>query len=156
MIHQGDILLCRNLRQGHLYLPGGHVEFAEPARDALEREMREEAGVDLRAGRLLGVLEASFQQPDRRGQMKDHHELNLVFELRLPSASDVDPQSIRSLEPKIQLLWVPLANLTGPSPKAAVLPENIHKLLVDIALIGSMAAGDRNAWLGDLRGERPQ
>ncbi|MDD4443198.1 MAG: NUDIX domain-containing protein, partial [Kiritimatiellae bacterium] len=40
----GHILLCHGKRSALTYLPGGHIEFRETARQALEREIAEELG----------------------------------------------------------------------------------------------------------------
>ena len=79
---QGKLLVCRSLAGGHIYLPGGHVEFDEPASAALEREMLEETGWRVRAGGLIATVESRFTQPgSKTGKPKPHHEINLVFSI---------------------------------------------------------------------------
>lgn len=91
---QGLVLLCQNREHGYCYLPGGHVEFGEPAARAVERELLEEAGAQVRAGGLLLVEELHFEQ---RG--KPRHELTLVFHVE--HALD----QVVSREPDIGFLW---------------------------------------------------
>jgi 8-oxo-dGTP diphosphatase len=50
----GRVLLVKNERRGW-EPPGGQVELGEDLFAALEREVREEAGVEVRAGNLLSV-----------------------------------------------------------------------------------------------------
>jgi ADP-ribose pyrophosphatase YjhB (NUDIX family) len=56
----GKMLAVRARGRDLLYLPGGKREPGEQDRDALTREVREELGVELRAGSLrpLGVIDA--------------------------------------------------------------------------------------------------
>ena len=35
----GSVLICKGLKAGNLYFPGGHIEFGETGRYALEREI---------------------------------------------------------------------------------------------------------------------
>ena len=70
--------MCRNIAAGYLYLPGGHIEFAEPASEALRRELLEETNQKIAVGPLLLTTESTFHD----GQ-SDHHEINLIFQAQL-------------------------------------------------------------------------
>jgi 8-oxo-dGTP diphosphatase len=78
--HQDCLVVARESRRGepHLSLPGGRPKRGEELLDALAREVLEETGVHVRAGRLLYVAECvnSYGTQD----------VNLVF-----AASAVDP-----------------------------------------------------------------
>lgn len=103
MFRGSTVLLCRAIRHGYLYLPGGHVEFDEPARAAVEREFKEECGLTVRAGDLLLVSEAAFESGKRR-----HHEINLVFHVEHEGGP---PERVVSNEPEIAFEWADLAGI---------------------------------------------
>lgn len=138
---RGKVLLCRNRELGHLFLPGGHVDFAEAARGALEREIREELGVKLSAGRFLGATEACFCQPGKsaaagsgsKGRQR-HHEINLVFELRPPPTRDgvtsFIPSHLHSRERHIEFLWATAEEYSRAADGFVVLPPSIVKLII--------------------------
>ena len=69
-----EILLVRHEKDGRSYwlLPGGGLEFGETLAACLERELREEAGLETRSGRLLFLAESL--PPDRH-----RHVLNVVL-----------------------------------------------------------------------------
>lgn len=54
IVHEGRMLACRRAAgrpaAGEWEFPGGKIEAGETAADALEREIREELGVDISAG----------------------------------------------------------------------------------------------------------
>ena len=102
LIRGTEVLLCQNLKHGYFYLPGGHVEFAESARVAVEREFLEETGLRVRALELALVSEGVFATKKR-----SHHELNLVFHVE-PTAG-VPREGIRSREDAIGFSWIDLA-----------------------------------------------
>lgn len=106
LIQHGHVLLCQNRKHGYTYLPGGHVEFAEPAADALKREMLEESNEPVRVGKLLLTHEETFQGPKRV-----HHEINLVFHMEHDKSSTTTPATITSVEDQIAFVWVDLAEL---------------------------------------------
>jgi 8-oxo-dGTP diphosphatase len=99
-ISDGRVLLCKNLKHGYFYLPGGHVEFGETAAAALAREMQEEAGIDINVGDLAFVHEHIFRQGRRV-----RHELNLVFHVEL-STDEVESQ-----EDQIAFEWADLRTI---------------------------------------------
>ena len=100
-VQEGKILLCRAKGGATTYLPGGHVEFGETGRQALVREVKEEMGVDAETGAFLGVVENAFEQHG-----KPHAEVNLVYELKVPSATPA-----RACEDWIEFEWRDLAHL---------------------------------------------
>jgi 8-oxo-dGTP diphosphatase len=61
IIDQGHILLAHHpsWKQGHYYLPGGHIEHGESAQQTVLRELDEEMGLTFTIGRFLGCLEYS-------------------------------------------------------------------------------------------------
>ncbi len=127
----GRVLLCQNVKVGYFYLPGGHVEFAERAADALAREIDEEMGLVAKVGAPLLVTEQAFEA---RG--KTHHELNVMFhveQLSEAGAGDGELQEggpdlpeVRSREDDISFEWVELAAL----PEIDLRPIEIKAWLV--------------------------
>ena len=107
-VTEGKILLCRAKGGNTTYLPGGHVEFGETGRQALVREVKEEMGVDAETGAFLGVVENAFEQHG-----KPHAEVNLVYELKVPSATPA-----RACEDWIEFEWRDLAQLDDLLPAA--------------------------------------
>ena len=61
---EGRVLLQQRTDNGRWGLPGGAVEFGESILAALHREVREETGLTIEVGRLVGV----YSHPD-------HHQI---------------------------------------------------------------------------------
>ncbi len=62
VFHDDSVLLMRN-RDGARVLPGGRLEAGETLLDALHREIREEAGVQIRDIHRLGFVHLRHQTP---------------------------------------------------------------------------------------------
>ena len=99
------VLMCRNVKHGYLYLPGGHIEFGEGARAALEREILEECGLRVRAGALALVTEGAFDTRKRR-----HQEVNLVFHVEHDAGPP--PERVNTREGAIDFQWLDIAAVT--------------------------------------------
>ena len=79
IIDQNRVLLHHAEQENCWSLPGGQVDFWEPAAQALRRVLREEMGAEVAIDRLLWVVENfSTHQGGRR------HELGLYFLVHLP------------------------------------------------------------------------
>ena len=115
-VRGGRLLVCRAKGSATCYLPGGHIEFGETGREALAREMREEAGIDVRTGAFRGVVENSFMQHGAK-----HAEINLVYEM------DAGEGEVVSKEDWIEFGWVGLGELG----EAGLLPEAFRALGAD-------------------------
>ncbi|HEX6291451.1 MAG TPA: NUDIX domain-containing protein [Herpetosiphonaceae bacterium] len=68
----GRVLISRRVDSGWFNLPGGGVEPHESATEGLVREVREETGLEVAAGRLVGL----YSKPQK-------HEMVLTFEARV-------------------------------------------------------------------------
>jgi len=112
------VLLCHSKGAANTFLPGGHVDFCETARHALEREVAEELGLGGTAGRFLGVVEHAFPQ---KGVV--HCEVNLVFALAVAGIETTGAP--RSSEEKIDFRWVPMAGLRDENLEPSVLCDLI-------------------------------
>lgn len=100
-VRGGRVLLCKNVKHGYYFLPGGHVEFGETAQAAIIREMKEEAGVIAKCEEVALVAEHIFERVKR-----PCHEVNVVFHVELPD------EAIDSREPKIAFEWADFAQIT--------------------------------------------
>ena len=116
----GKVLLCKAKGGSSTYLPGGHIEFGETAAEALVREMKEESGLDVEVGRLLGVLENSFLQHGEK-----HCEINLVYEMSLSPRRDGADSAVDAIEPWIEFEWRDIGDLAS----ANLLPTEISKFI---------------------------
>lgn len=125
IIDQGYILLCKTLDLpiNFYFLPGGHVEHKESLEASLIRELKEETGAACSIKRFLGCLEYSFELG--HNSICHNHEYNFIFE----ATSDALRHEIEvpKLESHIELLWVPLHQLSSidfrPAPLKKFIPE---------------------------------
>ena len=75
-IKDNKVLLAQATGHSNTFLPGGHIEFGESAKDALIRENDEELGITCTVVSLLGLVEHKWE---KKGVL--HCEINQVFEV---------------------------------------------------------------------------
>lgn len=150
VVRRGDdgpvVLVVRDRKHGYFSLPGGHIEFGETARDAMEREFLEEAGVRTRCGACALVMEQRFEQ---RG--KSRQEYTVVFHVEHLEGEDEaivaesrPPIAIESREPHIAFEWTPIDTLAD----ADLRPRALRDWIV-------AGARDHVTWLGAESVETP-
>ena len=109
------VLLHRAVQSDYWILPGGRVEMMEQARDTLQREMLEEAGLPVTVGRLIWIVENFFVDGDVR-----FHEVGLYFEMNTPTDSLAGQRmSFLGQEgaDEIEFRWCPLDELPPFQPR---------------------------------------
>jgi ADP-ribose pyrophosphatase YjhB (NUDIX family) len=75
VFREGKILLVREIADGGWCMPGGWADVGESPRGMVEREVREESGLVVRAQRVIGVYDAN-----REGRPLDvFHAYKIVF-----------------------------------------------------------------------------
>ena len=118
VIRRGDeVLLAHRIGEANTFLPGGHVEPGEYARDALRRELSEELGVDSVIGDFIGVIEHKFT--DRKGRR--YEEVNLIFE------ASIEARDVASAEGHLEFIWAK----PGEFKVRTLLPSSLQGLLVE-------------------------
>jgi 8-oxo-dGTP pyrophosphatase MutT (NUDIX family) len=81
-IHDGMVLLHRDIYEEFWVLPGGRCEMGEQSSQGLRREIREELGVDVEIRRPLWIVENFFDY----GGMACH-ELGIYHLMEFPAGS---------------------------------------------------------------------
>jgi ADP-ribose pyrophosphatase len=74
VIKEGRVLLVRRDKPpsfGEWAIPGGSMELGETLKEAVERELREETGVTVRAGEVCHILEDVRRDQD--GRIRFHY-----------------------------------------------------------------------------------
>ena len=107
-VHDGRLLVERNVKHGYCFVPGGRVEYGESAAEALAREVYEELGEEAEVGRLLLVTDNFFEQEGRRYQ-----EAALYFLMTFAPGSKTLGRSgtFEGAEPGTVFQWLPVEDL---------------------------------------------
>lgn len=110
-INDGKVLLARHTYgagKGMLIIPGGYVDFGETPEQTLAREYMEETGVNVKAGKLIGmrfsakdwyaVFEAIYVEGEPRSDGNENNEviwMDIEEALRDDTVPDLTKKMIR-------------------------------------------------------------
>lgn len=124
------VLVCKNLKKGYLYLPGGHVENGETAATAVIREFEEETGLKVSPGRCVAVAEVLFG--------KGGHEINFLFHVEHVGEL---PDAVVSKEDGIGFEWI---------EAAAIVDADLRPRAIKAWLVGGGLTGDPDQELAEF------
>lgn len=110
VVRDGAVLLTRLHGRGDLpgdwLLPGGGVDHGEDPRDAVVREVHEEAGLECVVGEPLEVGSSHFEGTAPNGRREDFHAVQVVFDATI--ASTEEPRVVEIGGTTAAVAWVPL------------------------------------------------
>lgn len=116
IVRNKKILVCQTNGRDYFYLPGGHIEFSETMKQALERELREEIGAKVTETDFIGSIENIFHQ---NGELQ--HEVSFIFH------ADIHQNDIVSKEPHINFYWMDYDEFIDSKIAPPVLKDAIIK-----------------------------
>ena len=120
IIIDGDyILIARAKNANNTFLPGGHLEFKENLKKALEREIFEEIGIKCIIGEYIGCLEAQWTENEIINQ-----EINHIFIVNGINKNI----EIKSKENHLELYWTKISEME----KENLLPYSMRKIIENI------------------------
>jgi mutator protein MutT len=109
----GDVLLTRISVAGHhtgsWTLPGGGIDHGESPHEAVAREVREETGLTVEVGVLLGVHDVHFSGTAPNGRVEDFHGIHLVF--AATASGDEQPRVVEQDGTTDAVAWLPVADI---------------------------------------------
>ena len=83
MIHNGKILVHRNVNSDHYALIGGRVEIGESSANTIKREIKEELGKDIEITGYISTIENFFELKDLK-----YHEIMFVYKAEFCDEED--------------------------------------------------------------------
>ena len=133
IIHNGKILLHRNVNSGHYALIGGRVEIGESSTDTIKREIKEELGKDIKITGYISTIENFFEIKGSK-----YHEIMFVHKIEFTNEEDQKIEyTMKNVEGKdyLQYEWIDLDIIDEyqllPKAMKDVLKENrfpVHKI----------------------------
>ena len=133
MIHNGKILVHKNVNSDHYALIGGRVEIGENSADTVKREIKEELGKDIEITGYISTIENFFEMKGSK-----YHEIMFVHKIEFTNEEDKKIEyTIKNIEGKdyLQYEWIELEKIAEyevvPKVIKDVLKENkfpTHKI----------------------------
>jgi len=118
IVKNDQLLLCKMKKADWYFLPGGHIEFSESAKNTLLRELNEEIGISsAKVNCLAGIAENQYFN----GKFTQH-EINFFFDTDINNE-----ESIKSQENHLEFDLVPISNLESIDLK----PENAKQSIIN-------------------------
>ena len=137
MIHNGKILVHKNVKSDHYALIGGRVEIGENSADTVIRKVKEELGKDIEIIGYISTIENFFEMKGSK-----YHEIMFVHKIEFTNEEDKKIEyTMKNVEGKnyLQYEWIDLDKIDEypllPKVIKDVLKENkipIHKINNDL------------------------
>lgn len=155
---EGRVLLSRlapKVRFRGWTLPGGGVDHGEHPREALRREIYEEAGLHAEPGPILDVYSTHFTGARPDGVVEDYHGIGLIFDADLlPESVGVEPSVVEVDGSTDLAAWFTLdeaakLSLTGAARHGLALLGDRHQVAAEVPVEPLLEESGRETVLVD-------
>lgn len=109
MIHNGKVLVHRNVNYDHYALIGGRVEIGESSEDTIKREIKEELGKEIEILEYVATIENFFEMRNKK-----YHEIYFIHKIEFKNEEDKKSNNVMyNMEGKdyLQYVWVDIDKL---------------------------------------------
>ena len=123
MIHNGKILVHKNVNSDHYALIGGRVEIGESSANTIKREIKEELGKDVEITGYISTIENFFEMKGSK-----YHEILFVHRAEFINENDQKIEyTLKNVEGKdyLQYEWLDLDKID----EYPILPNAIKEIL---------------------------
>ena len=137
MIHNGKVLVHKNVNSDYYALIGGRVEIGESSEDTIKREIKEELGKDIKITKYISTIENFFEIKGSK-----YHEIMFVHKIEFANEEDKKIEyTMKNIEGKdyLQYEWLEMDKIDEypllPRAVKDILKENkfpIHKINNDL------------------------
>ena len=137
IIHNGKMLVHRNINNDHYAIIGGRVEIGENSADTIKREIKEEIGKEIEITGYIATLENFFEMKGSK-----YHEIMFVHKVEFVNEEDKKIEyTMKNLEGKdyLQYEWIDLDKIDQysllPTIMKDVLREGefpVHEIIKDL------------------------
>ncbi len=114
IVKVGERYLTVKISSNKFYcLPGGHVELGEDTDQAIQREMKEELGYEIKITKLASIIQNFFKTPEG----KTFHELGYYYIVEPKNINEVNLENYERIEndkgelKKLEFKWFTLDEL---------------------------------------------
>ncbi|GGN00309.1 DNA mismatch repair protein MutT [Dyadobacter beijingensis] len=118
----GKVLLHKTPSDNFWTLPGGRAELFEFSKDTLQREMREETGLNAEAGEMLWVSENFFSYDGDK-----YHEIGFYFSMQIHDLPHQEDFLGSEGQDELLFHWHDVADLHSIAVYPAFLTEALAK-----------------------------
>lgn len=123
IIHNGKILVHKNIKSDHYALLGGRVEIGEASNITVKREVKEELGKEIEILGYIATIENFFTMKGNK-----YHEIEFIYQAEF--ANDVDKlikETMKNTEGKeyLQYEWIDINSID----EYKILPEIAKKII---------------------------
>ena len=138
IIHNGKVLVHRNINSDHYALPGGRIEIGEDSATTLKREVQEEMGKEIDIIGYASTIENFFEMEGSK-----YHEIMFIHRAEFLDREDKKIEyTMKNLEGKdyLQYEWLEISKIDNypivPKVIKEILKKNnfpIHKINNDLS-----------------------